>query len=136
VADEVHQFTCTIPAGTPKSAPVTIEMPLNLYEVTSIDLDVPPGPAYLMGFYLALSGQQWLPWEMGEWIVRDNWSKSYSLTNQPTSEGWQLVGYNTGAFDHSVAVGFHLAVVGAPAAPASPRLIIISQPLAGSTSIL
>jgi len=136
VADEVHQFTCTIPSMTAKATPTTVDLPLNLYEVESIDLEVASGPAGLMGFYLALSGQQWIPWEMGEWLVWDNQSKNWPLSNQPTSEGWQLVGYNLGNYDHVVVVRFHLVVVGSAPSPPAPSLTFVSQPIAQPVATL
>lgn len=137
MADEIHAFSVTIPAGTPKSNLYVAKLPLNLYTVNQIDLNVPPGPSLTMGFYLALSGQQWIPWEQGTFIVRDNWEKEYPLTNQPTSAGWELHGYNLGTYDHSVSVTFHLdAVASSSAALTAPTLQIVTTSLASGTSIL
>lgn len=108
MAEEVHQFSCTIPAGTPKSSPHTVSMAMPHYEVVSIDLEVPPGPSGLMGFYLEIGKQQWIPWEAGEWIVWNDRTESWDIDNAPTSETWALVGYNTGVYDHTVQVRFHL----------------------------
>lgn len=136
MADEIHGFACKIPAGTLKSAPVTIAMPLNLYEVESIDVEVPAGPAGLMGFYLELSGQQWIPWEMGQWITWDNQSRNWPLTNQPTSSGWALVGYNTGTYDHTVTVRFHLNAVSSAGDSPAPSITIVSSPSAQVAQVL
>lgn len=111
-------------------------MPLPLYGVESIDVEVPSGPSGLMGFYLALSGQQWVPWEMGQWITWDNQSRNWPLSNQPTSEGWELVGYNTGVYSHAVTVRFHLVVAPSLVLGSAPALTIISQPLAVGTVVL
>lgn len=108
MAEEVHQFSCTIPAGTAKSSPHRVPMTMPHYEVVSIDLEVPPGPSGLMGFYLELGSNQWIPWEMGEWIVWNDRTESWDIDNSPNSETWALVGYNTGAYDHTVQVRFHL----------------------------
>jgi hypothetical protein len=136
VPDEIHAFTVTIPAGTPIDALYVESLPLNLYSVTQIDLNVPPGPSLTMGFYLALSGQQWIPWEQGQFIVRDNWDAQYPLTNQPTSSGWELHGYNLGVYDHSVTVTFHLDAVADPSPSPSPTLVIATTPIASGTTIL
>ena len=63
MATQVRQFTATIPAGTLKTALVTVALDLDYVEIESVDLEVPPGPSGLMGFYLARSGQQWIPYE-------------------------------------------------------------------------
>lgn len=136
MADEIDQFTCKIPAGTLKSAPVVIPMPMNLYEIDSIDVEVPTGPAGLMGFYLALSGEQWIPHKRGEWVVWDNQSKNWPLTNQPTSSGWSLVGYNTGKYDHNVTVRFHLLIVTTASVAPTSSITIISSPVIAPAQVL
>lgn len=117
MAEEIHQFDCVITHGTAKSSPLTIPMALPLYQVDSIDVQVPPGPAGLMGFYLELGTQQWIPWERGTWIVWDDHIATWALDDSPSSETWALVGYNTGAYDHTVTVRFHLNAVATPTAP-------------------
>jgi hypothetical protein len=119
VAAEVHQFTATIPANTPVSAPVTVPISLSYWSLESVDLEVPPGPSGLMGFYLARSGQQWIPYEAGEWLVWDDRFDSWTLTNQPTGEGWQVVGYNLDVYPHDVVVRFHVNII-APASLLAP----------------
>jgi hypothetical protein len=137
VADEIHQFIGTIPAGTPKSALYTATIPLANFEIESIDVEVPPGPAYLMGFYIARSGQQVIPWEAGSFIVWDNHKQNWPLSNQPTGQGWQIVGYNLGKYPHTVTLRFHVvASLDSPAIQSVPSITIVTQPLAGSTSIL
>lgn len=128
MAAEVHQFTATIPALTPKATPVVVKMPLNLFEIESIDLEVPPGPAGQMGFYLALSGQQWLPYEAGEFLVWDDRFDTWYLTEQPTSYGWEVHGYNTDTYDHSVVVRFHVNIVPTPSTTSAPPITFITAP--------
>lgn len=130
MAAEVHQFSATIPAGTPKSSLAVVNLPLTYYDVESIDLEVPPGPAGLMGFYLALSGQQWLPFEAGQFLIWDDRFASWALTEQPTSYGWELHGYNTDVYDHTVTVRFHLNVPASPLIVASAPTLTIVQGIA------
>lgn len=136
MAIEAHQFTVTIPAGTTKAAPYVYKFPLALFDIESIDLDVPAGPSGLMGFYLAVGGQQWIPWQMGEYFIWDNKDRNYPLSSQPTSTSWALVGYNTGQYDHKVTVGFNVNLLGpVPSAPA-PQLAIIQSPPLGNMVLL
>lgn len=107
MADIIHQFQATIPANTPKNALHSVSIPLPSEVIQLIDLDVPPGPSGLMGFYLAVSGQQMIPFEVGEFLVWDDREKSWPVENFPTSATWQIVGYNLGNFDHTVTVRFH-----------------------------
>ena len=126
MAAEIHGFTAVIPANTPKSALAVIDLPLNNFEIESIDVEVPPGPAGLMGFYLAISGQQWIPWEMGEFLIWDDREKSWPLNDQPTSEGWEVHGYNLDAYDHEVVVRFHVNVPPSPLVTTGPSVTFIT----------
>jgi hypothetical protein len=72
VAERVLQHTATIPAGTPASAPVTVAVPFDNWEIEQIDLEVPAGPSGTMGFYLANNGMPWIPRTPGEWLIWDD----------------------------------------------------------------
>lgn len=107
MADIIHQFQVSIPAGTTKASPFSKSFSLPSEIIQLIDLDVPPGPGGLMGFYLAASGQQVIPFEMGQYLVWDDREKSWPVENFPTSATWSIVGYNLGVFPHTVVVRFH-----------------------------
>lgn len=126
MAQEVHQFTTVIPANTPKAALYVGQMPIQGYDVESVDIEVPPGPAGLMGFYVARSGQQWLPFEAGEFLIWDDRFDSWYLSDQPTGGGWQVVGYNLDTYDHSVVVRFHVNSPTQSSVAPSASLTIIS----------
>jgi hypothetical protein len=131
VAAEVLQFTATIPHGTPTNALAVVKMPMTNYVIESVDLEVPPGPSGLMGFYLALSGEQWIPHSPGQFIVWDDRFDSWSLTEQPTSYGWEVHGYNTDVYDHVVIVRFHLNLpVISMTPPPPPTLTFVTTPSA------
>lgn len=139
MASEVHQFSATIPAGTAKSAPVTIQLGQANYEIESIDLEVPPGPSGLMGFYIALSGQQWLPWEMGEYIIWNDRTESWQTNDYTVNGGWEVVGYNTGMYDHTIAVRFHVNPIVTPTDDWAPPLwpvVTIVENVAAAAAVL
>lgn len=118
MAAEVRQFTATIPAGTPKTAPVTVNLTMPTRIVRAVRWRVPPGPAGLMGFALAAAGVPIVPWNTGGWIVADNESDELPLEGQIDSGAWQLMGYNLGVKDHSVLLTFQLDLIGASASTA------------------
>jgi hypothetical protein len=132
MATEIHQFSAKIPAGTPSSAPVTINLGQANYEIESVDVEVPPGPSGLMEFCIALSGQQWIPFEMGEFIRWDNRAGSWQTENQTVNGGWEVIGFNTGEYDHTVTVRFHTNPIPDPAStdPSQifPTVIINASP--------
>jgi hypothetical protein len=127
MATEIHQFSVTIPAGTPQSNLYVSDISLDYYDIESLDLEVPPGPSGLMGFYLALSGQQYIPYETGEFIVWDDRFDSWTLTDQPTGAGWQLVGYNNDVYDHTVVARFHVNKLPPLPAPSPSSIVIVSS---------
>ena len=111
MAVEVRTFQATIPAHTPQSAPVTIDVDFPSRIVESIRLRIPPGPTGFMGFQLWVKGGQVIPINPGEWIIDDDAEIDLTLSSMPDTGAWQVVGYNTGAFDHSVYVTFGLNLV-------------------------
>lgn len=111
MATRILQFKCAIPANTLVTAPVSIPLSMDNWVVERIDLDVPPGPAGLMGFQIYNNGVAWIPYGDGEWIVWDDVKDTYYLTDQPTASGWSLEGYNTDAsYSHAVTLRFHVSV--------------------------
>jgi hypothetical protein len=114
---QVREFAVTIPAGTPKATPVTINTRFEPLAVDKIDIRVPPGPLGQMGFQIASSRQQVIPWNAGAFVVANDDSLSFPSTSYPNSGDWQVIGYNTGAFDHTIYVTFFLSLVPADAPP-------------------
>jgi hypothetical protein len=124
----VRQFSATIPMNTPLSAPVTVNLATGWWQIDVIDLEVPPGPAGLMGFQLWIGGGQWIPFEPGEYLVWDDIQNSWVMTDQPLGQQWSIVGYNEDDFnDHAVTVRFHISQVAAPA-PSMPSITFVSTP--------
>lgn len=108
MAVQVQQFAATIPAGTLESKPAVVPIDMDNWTLEQIDLEVPAGPAGLMGFYVANNGVQWIPRQVGTWLVWDDVQQSWALTDQPNASGWAVIGYNTGTFDHTITVRMHV----------------------------
>lgn len=137
MALRVFQFTVTIPAGTLKTAPQTTSLDIDGWDLETLDLEVPPGPAGLMGFHVANNGVQWIPNSPGEWIVWDNRERSWQLTDQPNASGWQIVGYNLGDYDHTVIVRMHVNLPASQQAVSTPPVItFVSTPAPAPAVIL
>ena len=108
MASLIHQYTVSIPADTAKASPYSADLPLPQECVESVDLEVPPGPNGNMGFYLAMSGQQVVPLEVGTFIVWNDRFDSWYLNDYPTTGAWSVVGYNLDTVNaHEVTVRFH-----------------------------
>lgn len=125
MAAEVRQYTATFPAGTPIAAPVTVSVGFPPRVVRSVDWRIPPGAQGVMGWQLAMGGVQVLPTRSDTWVVDDGTSGTFTLDGYPDSGSWQVVGYNTGVYAHSVFLTFHLDL------PAKPRAV--PAPIGGFT---
>lgn len=111
MADQVQQFACTIPVGTPISAPVVFNFNLGTFTVDEIDVKVPDGCNGAVGFRIAAAGTQLIPFNVGAWAVFSGDYLTYPLTGQHNSGAWQLQGYNLGGFAHTLQVTFHLQLL-------------------------
>lgn len=132
---EIRSFTVTIPAGTALDAPVTslITFPPRLVE--GVHWKVPPGPSGLMGWRLTMSGGQPVLPAGGGWIIADDESAQWALTDQPDSGDWEVTGYNTDIYDHSVYLDLLLNPIPV-AAPVTTLLSSASLSAPASSSAL
>lgn len=136
MATRVLPFAVTIPPGTTPAAPFTQALSLDNWEIERIDLEVPPGPAGLMGFQVYNNGVAWIPYGTGSWLVWDDHSETYYMTDQPTGAGWSIVGYNEGFYPHTVTVRVHVNPTSAalPAA-AAPTVTFVQSELPSAEPI-
>lgn len=127
---EVRSFQATIPAGTAITSPKVIDTPFPAREVVWVHWKVPTGPSGLMGWRLSMSGGVAVLPTGGGWIITDDDSDTWNLTGQPDSGFWEVSGYNTDLYDHSVYLDFGLVMPGGPA-PVVPLIpsAVLSQPL-------
>lgn len=141
MVSEIRAFAVTIPAGTLKSAPAVTPITFPPRVVTAIRWKVPPGPSGLMGWALTVAGNPVIPRQQGTYFVTDNDSDTWLLEGYPDQGQWQLTGYNTDVYDHTVYLDFLLDQVStqlaAPAlisnaalsSPAAPALVTPDQAL-------
>lgn len=102
MASEIRSFQVTIPAGTPVSAPFTQAIAFPPRTVVQVDWQVPPGPSGLMGWALTVAGQPVIPRNPGSYIVADGVQRSWPLEGYPDQGAWQVTGYNTDIYPHTV----------------------------------
>lgn len=110
----------TIPAGTLKASPQVSNLTMPPARVVErVEITVPPGPRGDVGFQVAQGSVQLYPYETGNFIVVDGVELDWDVVGGVDSGAWQLIAYNTGAFNHTLQVRFltHLAI--APSEPAS-----------------
>lgn len=102
MAEEVRAFQATFPAGTLQSAPLRIALTMPVRKVDVLEIVIPPGPSGLMGFAITMGGVSVLPIQPGTYVITDNETITWQLSGYPTSGAWQIAGYNTDVFDHTV----------------------------------
>jgi len=102
VADEIRAFQATFPAGTLQSAPLRIPLTMPVRKIDTLEILVPPGPSGVMGFAITMGGVNVIPVQAGTYVVTDGETITWPMAGYPTSGAWQITGYNTGFFDHTV----------------------------------
>jgi hypothetical protein len=65
-----------------------------------------------MGWKLTMSGGQPVIPINGAFIVTDDRADNWIVTQQPDSGQWEVTGYNTDIYDHTVYLDFFLDLVG------------------------
>jgi hypothetical protein len=129
-AVEIRSFAVTIPHGTTLPATFTQDIFFPARIVTGIHWKVPPGPSGLMGWRLTMSnGNPVIP-TGGGWIIADDQDATWPLADQPDSGAWEITGYNTDIYDHTVYVDFFCDLVGQEVS--SPQLISIPSSAGGA----
>lgn len=123
MATEIYAVSATIPAGTPISAPVTVDVSIPALITERVEWHQPRGAQGLMGWRLTSGGAQVLPKNLGTWVITDNQSGTWDLTDLHDSGKWEITGYNTGTFPHTVYVRFHTSAIAPKVTWPSPALL-------------
>jgi len=129
MAREIRAFTLNVPAGTPASNPVTLDVSFPPRQVDAVQVIVPPGPSGLVGWAILNSNVRVIPYGSDLWIVTAGESISWPLEGQITSGSWQVTGYNTGINPHAVYFRFLLSLPGRAVITSPPTLdeVLISS---------
>ena len=138
MAYRVFQYPATFSTGTSASSPATVALPFTNYDLDAIGVDVPAGPAGHVGFYIANNGVPWFPYT-GDWLIWDNHSDTWPVSDQPHAGGWAVVGYNTGAYPHTIRVRFHADPISADVAsatPSSPNVTLLTCNVPEMTTVI
>lgn len=115
MAREIQHFTATVPAGTPLSAPATVNIPTSVRVVTQIDWRVPNGPMGVFGWQIAMGGIKVYPSGGDLYVVANDEHGTWEVDDAPDGGTWQVIGYNTGLNPHSVYLAFYCDLPARPA---------------------
>lgn len=105
-ADEIYSFAVTIPAATARASPLVTSVGIPPRDVNQINITVPPGPSGLVGFQIGMVGVPVIPRNAGGFIVADGRIIEWPVKELADSGAWQVIGYNTDIYDHTIYVEF------------------------------
>jgi hypothetical protein len=112
-------YNVTVQPGSTPAAPVTTPIMLGDLWVYSVDFVVPPGPGGAMGFNLSYASSVILPWSPVQQIgsntnffIVDDWVENV-MVDAEISQGLAFVGYNQGAWPHTVYMRFNATPISA-----------------------
>jgi hypothetical protein len=109
----VQVFSATITAGTAQAAPMVVALNVIAGQIGLIRWRVPPGPRGHLGWQLTMGGVAVIPENLGAFIVADDEYDTIQVAGLPDSGAWQVTGYNTGTFNHTVYLDFHVTPIAA-----------------------
>lgn len=114
MAVQVFHFPIVVATGSTPGSPQVTQMTMPDRVVSWIEVDVPPGPKGSVGFYIASSHSQVVPFTASPPLYRvaDDRQFHWDLTGQATTGDWQLVAYNLGNFPHTLRVDFGVDLTG------------------------
>ena len=104
----VYPFSVTIPAGTPKSAPLVTLTQFEPNEVDRIEWVFPNGCNGAVGIQIGARSVPIIPHNSALFIVKSGSESGANLTGMHNTGDWSVIGYNTGAFAHTVTVHFYV----------------------------
>ncbi len=110
----IRHFDVTIPAGTPRANPLVSTTRFDPAIVERIEWLFPAGCAGQVGIQIGARGVQIVPFNSSQFLVRTGDSSGAEVEGLHKTGDWSVIGYNTGAFDHTVHVTFHARPVTDP----------------------
>lgn len=118
-----YTFAVTIPAGTLQSAPLVTSTQFETNEVKRIEWVFPGGCNGVVGIQIGARSVQVLPSGQGQFHVRSGAAEGIDVEELPNTGDWSVIGYNTGAFPHTVQVTFHVNRI----SPKTPDTFLIND---------
>lgn len=99
-------FAVTIPAGTAKTAPLVTVTRFASNIVERVEWLFPVGCNGQVGIQIGSRSVPIIPISSTQWLIRSGDSASLGVSGMPNTGDWSVIGYNLGAFDHTVQVSF------------------------------
>lgn len=127
MAQEIRQFSVTLPPLGSVGAPVTYSLQQPPRNVLGVEVQVPDGCNGAVGWQLMNSGQVVIPFDRGEFVVANDQTFAWDLHGYIQTGGWSLLAYNTGFYPHTLQIRYLLDALGTPEASPPPTIISADQ---------
>lgn len=118
-----YTFDVTIPAGTPIANPLVTPTIFETNVVRRIEWRFPGGCNGQVGIQIGARSVPVLPPVAGQYFVRSGTVQGYDLEDMPNTGDWSVIGYNLGAFPHTIHVVFLVNRI----QPSTPDLFILGD---------
>lgn len=102
----LYAFDVIIPANTAKAAPTVTLTQFEPNEVERIEWLFPDGCVGMVGIQVGARSVPILPHSKNQWLTRSGDSAGIDLEDMHKTGDWSVIGYNTGAYPHTVHVTF------------------------------
>jgi hypothetical protein len=135
MADRVEIRDFTIPAGTLRTALLSLPLVWRQGYPVRVELRFPPGPSGLVGVRLLHSGLPVVPKDGSDFLVTDNEVVDWEVILQNYQPRWTAQGYNEGLYPHTVQIRMHLNEIGS-AAIARVQNVPITLPATSTGNLL
>ena len=113
-----YAFDVTIPAGTLQSAPLVTPVQFETNTVKRIEWVFPGGCNGVVGIQIGAKSVPVLPSARGQFYIRSGAAQGSDVEGMHNTGDWSVIGYNTGAFDHTIHVAFTVHRITPPEADA------------------
>lgn len=100
----MHQFRpllVTVPAGTAKTAPITVSWPVYPGWLAYFIIDIPPGHSGLTGIRLTYQTTPVVPFDLNSWLVGSAQRFNIPWQDEIMASGLAVQAYNTDKYIHS-----------------------------------
>lgn len=104
----VYPFAVTIPAGTTKAVPLVTLTQFERNEVEQIEWTFPAGCNGQVGIQLGARSVAVLPTNAQQWFTTSGDTHAVDVEGMHNSGDWSVIGYNLGAFPHTIQVVFRV----------------------------
>lgn len=112
MANRLYKLDFTVPANTPKTAPITTPFTLEDAILVSMTIVVPPGHVGLTGIRIVRSQQQVIPFGNLSFLVMDNEKLEIDLNEEIQRKALVASAFNTDIFPHTFYIRAVIADLG------------------------